>query len=383
MLLEFKVGGFCSFKEFQELNLTPFPKSKIKNTKYEDNYYISKKNRVMKSAIIFGANASGKTNLVMAMEEFLFIVKNGINLPLGFDKEKLNHDSQAIEFEITLMSKNESIFNYYIKYNNENIIEERLEHDEKLIYEFKNNILVSELRKITTDMQKVFSNKTTDILLKKLKDFEIEEIKSFLENINNISVAKSLYIDVGAKDVVGNIYESGKKVFEDNEEEVIEILKIIDSTILGFEFEKLGEKNNQIIYNILFTRCNSIEKYGLGNESEGIKKIVFLMELILGIYNDKIIIIDELDSSISTKSLIQIYNSIVNSNKNAKGQLIVTSHNIFLFNNNIFDPQQIYIVNKKKDLNSEIYSLGEFKIRTEKEQLYQDYLKGKFGGVNG
>ena len=69
--------------------------------------------------------------------------------------------------------------------------------------------------------------------------------------------------------------------------------------------------------------------------------------------------------------------------ENINGQLIVTSHNLFLFNNNIFEPQQIYIVNKKEDLTSELYSLAEFNIRSEKENLYHDFLKGKFGGMNG
>ena len=63
---------------------------------------------------------------------------------------------------------------------------------------------------------------------------------------------------------------------------------------------------------------------------------------LLDIYNGKTIIIDELDSSISTQSLIKIFNDFVNVKENINGQLIATSHNLFLFNNNIFEPQQIY-----------------------------------------
>ena len=60
MLLYFSVGGFCSFKDTQDLFLTAYSGTRLKNTKYEKNFYIDKSNRVMKSAVVFGANASGK-----------------------------------------------------------------------------------------------------------------------------------------------------------------------------------------------------------------------------------------------------------------------------------------------------------------------------------
>lgn len=160
-------------------------------------------------------------------------------------------------------------------------------------------------------------------------------------------------------------------------------MKLLDYTISDFSFEKIGNLNEEILYQMYILRTAKNIKFYLGNESEGIKKIMNLIYDLLDIYNGKTIIIDELDSSISTQSLIKIFNDFVNVKENINGQLIVTSHNLFLFNNNIFEPQQIYIVNKKEDLTSELYSLAEFNIRSEKENLYHDFLKGKFGGMNG
>ena len=57
-------------------------------------------------------------------------------------------------------------------------------------------------------------------------------------------------------------------------------------------------------------------------------------------------------------------------------------HNPFLMNQNIFHPQQLYIVNKKSDLSSEIYSFDDFDLRNDKNKLYEDYLKGRFGGAS-
>ena len=102
MLLEFKVGGYYSFKDIQELYLTPYPGTRIKNTKYEDNFSSFKKNRIMKSAIIFGSNASGKTNIILALERIVDIISNGINLPKDFDVNRLNYDSKSVALELSI-----------------------------------------------------------------------------------------------------------------------------------------------------------------------------------------------------------------------------------------------------------------------------------------
>lgn len=387
MLLEFKLGGYCSFKELQELYLTPYPGTRIKNTKYEDNFFEVKKNRVMKSSVIFGSNASGKTNLVLGLERFIEIIQSGLDLKKDFSENKLNNSSESIKFEISILGKDEKIYDYYLEYNFANIIEEYLICSEKIIFKFKNNTLESNSKKISEDIEKVFSIKSTETILKKLKDFEIEEITTVIEESKNIVIKRDLLFNLESKNIKYNINKTGKEKLEKGKEKVLDILKLLDYTICDFQLEKDGDINKEEIYQVIVIRENIENKerknYYLRDESEGIKKIMNLIYDILDIYEGKTVFIDELDSSISTQTLIQIFNNIVNTKNNEKGQLIVTSHNLFLFNNNIFEPQQIYIVNKKIDLTSEIYSLSEFNIRTEKENLYQDFLKGKFGGMNG
>lgn len=387
MLLEFKIGGYCSFKEMQELYLTPYPGTRIKNTKYEDNFFEVKKNRVMKSSVIFGSNASGKTNLVLGLERFIDIIQNGLDLKKDFLENKLNNSSESIKFEISVLGKDEKKYNYYLEYNFTNIIEEYLSCNEKIIFKFENNSLESNSKKISPDIEKVFSIKSTETILKKLKDFEIEEITTLIEESKNIIIKRDLLFNLESKNIKYNINKTGKEKLEKEKEKVLDILKLLDYTIFDFQLEKDGDINKEEIYQVIIIRenieNNERKNYYLRDESEGIKKIMNLIYDILDIYEGKTILIDELDSSISTQTLIQIFNNIVNTKNNSKGQLIVTSHNLFLFNNNIFEPQQIYIVNKKIDLTSEIYSLSEFNIRTEKENLYQDFLKGKFGGMNG
>ena len=383
MLLEFKVGGYYSFKDIQELYLTPYPGTRIKNTKYEDNFSSFKKNRIMKSAIIFGSNASGKTNIILALERIVDIISNGINLPKDFDVNRLNYDSKSVALELSIITNSEDIFNYSIEFNQNNIIYEKLEKNDTVIYKFNNNTLESELNILSQDILKIFSIRSTDIFLKKLKDFNIKEIEVFIEEIKNIKIKRDNILNSEAKEALQHIPQNQKSILEKNRIKLVSLLKLLDYTISDFSFEKIGNLNEEILYQMYILRTAKNIKFYLGNESEGIKKIMNLIYDLLDIYNGKTIIIDELDSSISTQSLIKIFNDFVNVKENINGQLIVTSHNLFLFNNNIFEPQQIYIVNKKEDLTSELYSLAEFNIRSEKENLYHDFLKGKFGGMNG
>lgn len=381
MLLYFSVGGFCSFKEVQDLFLTAYLGTRLKNTKYEKNFYIDKTNRVMKSAIIFGANASGKTNIILGLERLKEIIFNGINLPKDFNEKNLNYDSNTIKFEIGILDKKENIYDYSIEFQKDKLIYEKLECNDKVIYEFKDDTLSS--KKFPKEVNKIFSIISTETILKKLRDFQIEEITDFILSLEGIKIRRNRGINYESKDTPNPISENIKLRLEGKKEEVLQIIKLLDYTIEDLKFEKLGTVNNEIVYDIYFLREKSKNKFYLGNESEGIRKIINLMLDLLEVYEGKTIIIDELDSSISTISLIKLFNNFINVDSNIKGQLIVTSHNLFLFDNNIFEPQQIYIVNKKEDLSSELYSLAEFKIRSEKENLYHDFLKGKYGGING
>ena len=381
MLLYFSVGGFCSFKDTQDLFLTAYSGTRLKNTKYEKNFYIDKNNRVMKSAVVFGANASGKTNLILGIERLKEIIFNGINLPKDFNEKNLNYDSESIKFEIGILDQKKNVYDYSIEFQKEKLIYEKLECNDKVMYEFKDDILSS--KKLPKEILRIFSISSTETILKKLRDFQLEEIKDFTLSLSDVIIKRNKGINYESKDVPSTITENVKLRLEDKKKDVLQIVKLLDYTVEDFQFEKLGAVNDEVMYDIYFLRENTKNKFYLGNESEGIRKIINLMLGLLEIYDGKTVVIDELDSSISTVSLIKLFNNFINVDDNLKGQLIVTSHNLFLFDNNIFEPQQIYIVNKKEDLTSELYSLSEFKIRSEKENLYHDFLKGRYGGING
>jgi len=127
MLLDFKVGGFCSFKKMQELYLTPYSRTRIKGTKYEDNFISFGKNKVMKSAILFGSNASGKTNFLMALEKFQIIMLGKGGLLEVIEDNKINYNSNFIEFEIDILGNGNKRYSYFLKFDRKSLIEEQLE----------------------------------------------------------------------------------------------------------------------------------------------------------------------------------------------------------------------------------------------------------------
>lgn len=103
-----------------------------------------------------------------------------------------------------------------------------------------------------------------------------------------------------------------------------------------------------------------------------------LLAKLLSIYDGETLVIDELDSSISTRSLMLIYNNMINNGRNRSGQLIVSTHNLELLNLDLFAPEQIYILSKNDCLSTEINSLADFDLRSSNKRLAVKFLQREF-----
>lgn len=99
---------------------------------------------------------------------------------------------------------------------------------------------------------------------------------------------------------------------------------------------------------------------------------------ILQIFEGKTLLIDELDSSIGTKSLIKLFNNIINTEKNTNGQLIISSHNLALLKFSIFNSSQMYVLSKNNDIETRINSISDYDLRYENRSLDSLYLNGSF-----
>ena len=374
MILNFAIEGFTSFNERQEISFTAFNKQRIKNTKYEENYVLESPFRECKSILFFGNNAVGKTNVILALSTLRYILNTG-KFP---DPRWFNWYNTQMGFEL-VVSKGRDYYEYRIKINRDGyIVSEALLKNEENIFTFDSNILQSEL--LDNKIEEIYSIRSTSPVLLKLKDFIHKEYDEFMEAVKKISVVITNSYDLDDKGLRYEFSEITKQKIETNKALALELLQQIDSSIVdkSFKLYDLEEKTYEIYLHRYSRRENNNIKQNIADESSGVKKIVSLLAKLLSIYDGETLVIDELDSSISTRSLMLIYNNMINNGRNRSGQLIVSTHNLELLNLDLFAPEQIYILSKNDCLSTEINSLADFDLRSSNKRLAVKFLQREF-----
>lgn len=374
MILNFAIEGFTSFNERQEISFTAFNKQRIKNTKYEENYVLESPFRECKSILFFGNNAVGKTNVFLALSTLRYILNTG-KFP---DPRWFNWYNTQMGFEL-VVSKGRDYYEYRIKINRDGyIVSEALLKNEENIFTFDSNILQSEL--LDNKIEEIYSIRSTSPVLLKLKDFIHKEYDEFMEAVKKISVVITNSYDLDDKGLRYEFSEITKQKIETNKALALELLQQIDSSIVDISFKlyDLEEKTYEIYLHRYSRRENNNIKQNIADESSGVKKIVSLLAKLLSIYDGETLVIDELDSSISTRSLMLIYNNMINNGRNRSGQLIVSTHNLELLNLDLFAPEQIYILSKNDCLSTEINSLADFDLRSSNKRLAVKFLQREF-----
>lgn len=387
MLINFKVSGFCSIKDPIELSLEPFYRQRIGGTKYEKNYIDRGKHRIAKSVIVFGNNASGKTNLLLALEFCVNFIQ-GIVVPVVIDKKRtktfedsvkgyLNRFSDTMFFELEV-DRNGNVFQYGIGLSEFGLVHEYLYKNRNLIYEFNEDVLSLPGR---ADIEAIYSVPSSSPMIYKLRDFLRNDIDGFIEAIKQIEIYISGPFNEDSKWTDFSVNESGKIFVEQNIDRVLAILQTIDSTISEVSFQLIQGEDGEDRYAPRYYRHCASGKclYPFSSESQGVKKITgMLMSLLRVLDGDRTFVVDEFDSSISTRSLLLIYRSLIHSDLNKKGQLIVTSHNLELLDMDMFASSQVYCIYKTKDLTTAMNSLGDFNLRSDKKRLALRFLRGDF-----
>lgn len=374
MILNFAIEGFTSFNERQEISFTAFNKQRIKNTKYEENYVLESPFRECKSILFFGNNAVGKTNVILALSTLRYILNTG-KFP---DPRWFNWYNTQMGFEL-VVSKGRDYYEYKIKINRDGyIVSEALLKNEENIFTFDSNILQSEL--LDNKIEEIYSIRSTSPVLLKLKDFIHKEYDEFMEAVKKISVVITNSYDLDDKGLRYEFSEITKQKIETNKALALELLQQIDSSIVDISFKlyDLEEKTYEIYLHRYSRRENNNIKQNIADESSGVKKIVSLLAKLLSIYDGETLVIDELDSSISTRSLMLIYNNMINNGRNRSGQLIVSTHNLELLNLDLFASEQIYILSKNDCLSTEINSLADFDLRSSNKRLAVKFLQREF-----
>jgi AAA15 family ATPase/GTPase len=403
MIEEFSFGNFTSFKDVQTLRMTA---SKIKSKNkinYSNIFEINEKLSLLKSKAIYGANASGKSNIVSAINCFINIVNFSVkdNLILNLiNSFQLSTETENAPSFFQLIFRIDGIrYRYGFEADDKNIKSEWLfctpnkreqplfiREGNKLIdlnnTHFEEGILYEKLFK-NSDAP-IFTN--TSLFLTHLSNTGFGKIsKLVLKSISSINIINGL----GHKDMYGIAGDSLNEISKKNF--ILNFLKNGDTGINNLEVEELENENDKKIFKHIIShktkfnedlKPNGISEFSFAfQESEGTKKMFEISPFIYNsLKNGNVLIIDEFDArlhSLLTKKIVKIYNSI--ENKNA--QLIFTTHDTNLLNPEILRRDQIDFVEKDKYGASHLYTLIEINGIRNESNYEKDYIQGKYGAI--
>lgn len=428
MLIDFSVQNFASFNSKQELNMVASTSSKencnLKNIANVNAFGIE---GVVKGAAIFGANASGKSNLASAFDILKSIILNSLSaaddeiissvMPFLLKDDYFDFPS---EFEVTFLAQ-ENMYRYGISIKEGEISEEWL-------YWTKNSretLLFHRNKQKATFNQRSFPE--ARLFVKKDGDmWSIEKTKShipFISVLSQFNGEKSVVVTDWFKkiNIISGLNDHGFKrftieLFEKDEAfknwalNILSALQIDDIKISEVEQDMpLPDRKDQMddvdlnaaifkIHSFLESKkikqkkieiiksdaaIGRIFALPLSLESEGTRKLIYLLGPLYDVIkNEEILIVDEFDNKFHTllcKFIIELYNE----NNHGSSQLLITCHDTNLLSKDLFRRDQIWFIEKNDKNESEIYSLLEYKEHyTRKDSSYsKDYLSGKYGAI--
>lgn len=424
MLIEFSVDNYKSIKE--KVTLSMVASNYYKNLENNLIYLDKKKNeKLLRSSVIFGANASGKTNVIHALNVLRNLIveshKNQKGDKLFYRPFKLDDKylEKPTKFEIIFIQKGIK-YKYFLSYNGEKIIEE------KLYYFPKNRISVIFERTYTDKFdfskdkakQKFIAERTLNNVLylsnatKEKYELTTDAFDWFKEKlltigpadhpslidytvglINSDDLIKKRIMDAikesdfGIKDISSETKKL-KIPMDGLSDKMKNAVKIIINEMENKSNGKFGEQIEATLINTYHKGISNDGKeknvkFDLDEESEGTERMFSLIgNWIEALVMGKVIIADELDTKLHhylQTFLIRKFNNTKTNLNN--GQLIFTSHNFLLLDQELFRRDQIWFTDKNHKIGStDLYSLTEFSERNDKDIL-KAYMSGRYGGI--
>ena len=399
MILEFSVTNFLSFK-----NKVTFSMMANSNKGLDDNYVLIDSRKVLKTAAIYGANASGKSNLFRILTLVIFMLKSSnnmdINAKLPIIPFKLDDEDNKTPstFEIRFITDNiryvygfiadeTQIYDEYLYYypnGREAKIFDRTNGNE---YSFSQSDerMLSEVASKTT-ANKFFLATATNWNYEKTKpayDFLTTKV-DVCTNVEELkSIAYEMY-EEGKNNLKQFALEFLKKAdinIEDYQISKVDIPQEFLANIPDFIFKTLKEKSK--IYQVVFKHKGSSKFLSIDEESLGTQIIFTLIPFLAEALNSKkILIMDELDRSMHSflvEYIVEIFNN-PEINKNGS-QLIFNTNDTNLLDLNILRRDQIWFTEKDNDTGiSDLYSLCDFSVRKQ-ENVGKGYMLGRYGAV--
>ncbi|HED6586663.1 AAA family ATPase [Campylobacter coli] len=423
MLIEFRVENFLSIQDEQVLSMI----ASKDNTFFDSHTNGDEKLTLLKSSVIYGANASGKTNIIKALQTMKAIVISSANTQRG-DKLPItpfllgDEDDKPTKFEIIFI-QNDTKYQYGFILNSEKILEEWLlvfgenntepiwferiynEKEGRYNYSFGDQFLADEIYK------QLWENSTRDNALflsvaiqlnneqlKPVFDFFLKYIRvNYIDNWSDVSKATMNILQQDKQKIINYLKQADLDI-----EDIIIEEKELDKTSLMQE--NIPQEIKQMIQadlekgvkltktDIKTMHTNQQGKQVLFDtlalESQGTRKFFGLIgPWIEALSQGCTIVVDELNTHLHplmTKFLVNLFHNEDLNKSNA--QLIFTTHDTSILNQDVFRRDQIWFCEKQNKA-TKLYPLSDFEESEESEErkdktnLENDYLLGRFGAL--
>ncbi len=406
MLLEFSVANFLSFKEKKVLNLEATSINDYKECVIKVDRY-----KILRSAVLYGANSSGKSNFIKALSvmkyivltssdksstseinvtpfllntetenkptffEVLFLI-DGIRYRYGFEADK-----KSVKLEWLFVRKKIKEEYLFIRENDGIALSPKFEEGIGVEKKTRDNSLF--LSKVDSD--------NGAISQQIIKWFNGLNTISGLQHEKYISFTFSMLEKETEKNKLVNFYNQLDLGFLDikTDKKVIDFSELSDN--ISDDFRSKLDVKKRINIQTLHKKFTSngefkeLKDFSLrSQESSGTNKLIDISGQVFDtLSKGKVLIIDELDAKLHplmTITIIKLFNNPEYNKNNA--QLIFATHDTNLLRYGKFRRDQIYFIEKDKYEASDLYSLVEYKEKIRKDRSFQkDYIEGRYGAI--
>ena len=415
MLLEFRTTNYKSFKDEMVFSMIPAPKQKGLDYSILHKMAGKKEYKGLCSAVIYGPNASGKTNIIGAMETFKNIILRG-NIRNTVGQNEPNAAANALElipnntnFEVEPVSFGIKFITegFLIDYSllldlgkflddeysrkilseelliNQSLIFSRYEELEFGDFELYGDLMVNAFKQNSDSAKELAMNNLNSEELFLMNGFKsmfsskiVEMICNWLNNkfmvvyrADALQLVRKFSDPKKKSAYVERTLNKAAKYFGINSNAIGYVVDGDDTEARLCSIFDIDEKNSTAIPAEIF-------------ESYGTIRFINLFPLVVrALMTGSTLIVDEFDASVHPMALMNIINIFHNDDINTKkAQLIFNTHNPIFLNSNLYRRDEIKFVERDEETHySEHYSLSDFGTSgTVSVRQNQDYMKNYF-----
>lgn len=418
MLVKFSLENFRTFRNRAVLSMIA---TNYDKTRDDENIYTCEafNLRLLRSALIYGANASGKSKIMEALQFMrLFILSSSLDSRKGdvipVTPFMLNETTQTLpsEFEIIFIHNNE-MFRYGFEVTRSEVVAEWLFHRPKTkeveifyrenqVFNLHRDFLVGKklvddkmvrnnalLLSVAAQFNDNLSGKVFDWMygLKVIPALETSGYKGFsTESIGKPETKKKILdmlhkADISITDLELREQETdGSRLTNTEEPSLQKFLTSQRNRMKGtnkvFALHDVYDEQNQVVDQVAFDFESE--------ESSGTNQFFALSGPIIEVLEKGwVLAVDELDSKLHpllVQKIVELFNSKEVNRNNA--QLIFNTHDTNLLNTLLYRRDQIWFVKKDRFGAAQLYSLADFKSAVRNSEQYEkNYMQGKYGAI--